>query len=276
MSEDREHEPREGLSRAEEHAVEEHLKLRAPAIYEVVRREGVEELQRPAGSLWWSGIAAGLAVSSSVYTQAFLYAALPDGAAWVPLITSFGYALGFLFVVLGRLQLFTEDTITVVLPLLAEPGLRKVLQAIRLWLIVFAANLVGTCLSAAFVYFGGVSGDGAATVLEIAAGHADRGFWATVAYGVPAGFLVAALVWTLPNAHGGGVLLIVIVSYVIALGGFAHVVVGSTESFLLVFAGQKGIFEAALFSIIPAFIGNVVGGTGLFAVIAYGQVREEL
>ena len=276
MSTDPEEPPEEGLSRAEEHAVAEHLKLRAPAIYEVVRREGIEELERPPSSLWWSGIAAGLAVSSSVYTKAFLQDALPADAQWVPLITSFGYALGFLFVVLGRLQLFTEDTITVVLPLLARPSVRRFVQAGRLWLIVFAANLIGTCLSAAFVHFAGVGAEQSGAIMEIATGHADRGFWATAAYGVPAGFLVAALVWTLPNAHGGGVLLIVIVSYVIALGGFAHVVVGSTESFLLVFAGESSLFGAAAHSILPAFLGNVAGGTGLFALIAYGQVREEL
>ena len=62
----------------------------------------------------------------------------------------------------------------------------------------------------------------------------------------------------------------------IALGDFTHVVAGGAETFLLVFAGQTGIGHALGGTIVPAPIGNIIGGTGLFALLAHAQVRQEL
>jgi hypothetical protein len=90
-------------------------RLPAPLIYEIVRRMGEEEMERPITSLWWSGVAAGLSISFSLLAQAILQAHLPD-SSWRPPLTSLGYPVGFLIVVLGRQQLFTENTITPVPP----------------------------------------------------------------------------------------------------------------------------------------------------------------
>jgi formate/nitrite transporter FocA (FNT family) len=108
-----------GISEQEVADVEEMSSPRTPVIYEVVRRLGDEEMERPAISLWWSGVAAGLSISFSLLAQAILQAHLPD-TAWRPLVSSFGYCVGFLMVVLGNQQLFTESTITVVLPLFKD------------------------------------------------------------------------------------------------------------------------------------------------------------
>ena len=91
-------------------------------VYEAVRQEGLHELDRSNSALAWSGIAAGLAMGFSLLTQAVLQSHLPD-TPWRPLLTKFGYAIGFLMVVLGRQQLFTENTLTVILPLLRKPRL---------------------------------------------------------------------------------------------------------------------------------------------------------
>src|SRR5690606_7339090 len=90
--------------------------VKTSVIYEVIRREGEHELQRSFSALWWSGVTAGLALSTSVLCKGFLAALLPD-APWAPLVSNFGYTLGFLIVILGRMQLFTENTITPVLSL---------------------------------------------------------------------------------------------------------------------------------------------------------------
>jgi formate/nitrite transporter FocA (FNT family) len=79
-------------------------------IYEIVRRLGDEEMDRPVFSLWWSGVAAGLSISFSLLTQAVLQAHLPP-APWTGVVTSLGYSVGFLMEVLGRQQLFTENTV---------------------------------------------------------------------------------------------------------------------------------------------------------------------
>src|SRR5205814_1431891 len=125
----------EEISEREAETVEKRSRLPAPLIYEIVRRMGEEEMARPATSLWWSGVAAGLSISFSLLAQAILQSHLPD-APWRSLVTSFGYCVGFLMVVLGRQQLFTENTITAVLPVMAEFNLGNLGRMLRLWAIV--------------------------------------------------------------------------------------------------------------------------------------------
>lgn len=87
--------------------VEEMSSPRTPVIYEVVRRLGDEEMDRPITSLWWSGVAAGLSISFSLLAEAVLQSYLPE-SSWRVLITSLGYCVGFVMAVLSRQQLFTE------------------------------------------------------------------------------------------------------------------------------------------------------------------------
>src|SRR6476620_2189198 len=121
-----------GITDEEVQDVEELATPRTPVIYEVVRRLGEEEMLRPATSLWWSGLAAGLSISFSLLAQAILETHLPD-VAWRSLVSSFGYSVGFIMVVLSRQQFFTENTLTVVLPVMAEPTLRNLALIARIW-----------------------------------------------------------------------------------------------------------------------------------------------
>jgi formate-nitrite transporter family protein len=98
------------------------------------------------------GVAAGLSISFSLLAQGVLYVHLPD-AIWRPLVTGFGYSVGFLMVVLSRQQLFTENTITVVLPVMKQFSLANLGRLGRLWSIVFAANMTGTLFAALFCTF---------------------------------------------------------------------------------------------------------------------------
>ncbi|HSN73245.1 MAG TPA: formate/nitrite transporter family protein [Steroidobacteraceae bacterium] len=256
--------------------VHEHMRLKAPVVYEVVRQGGVEELARPLRSLAWSGFAAGLAISTSVYAEAFLHAHLPD-TQWRALVENFGYCTGFLIVILGRMQLFTENTITVVLPLLADWSRRTLLSVGRLWTVVLVANMAGTLVSALLVMYVGIIGDQyLAASLEVSRHFADKSPLEILQLGIPAGFLVAALVWVMPSAKGSEFWLVMTLTYVIAIGDLAHVIAGSTEIFLLVLAGELPALGAVWQFLLPAFAGNVIGGTGLFALIAYAQVRQEL
>src|SRR4249919_1799513 len=138
-----------GISAGEVKDVEELATPRTPVIYEVVRRLGEEEMARPLTSLWWSGVAAGLSISFSLLAQAILQAHLPD-APWRPLVASFGYCIGFVMAVLSRQQLFTESTITAVLPLAKNFTFDNLGRTARLWAIVLAANLAGTLFAALF------------------------------------------------------------------------------------------------------------------------------
>ena len=99
--------------------VSAHTPLRPRLIHEIIREEGEAELRRPVSALAWSGLASGLSMGFSFLTQALLRSSLPD-EPWRHLIDSFGYSVGFIIVVLGRQQLFTESTLTAVLPVLVR------------------------------------------------------------------------------------------------------------------------------------------------------------
>jgi formate/nitrite transporter FocA (FNT family) len=261
---------------AARHGETPRLRLHSTVVYDTIRRDGEEELRRPLTSLWWSGVGAGLAISSSVVAEGVLHSHLPQ-ADWTVLISSFGYCVGFLIVVLGRLQLFTENTITAILPLLADTTRLRTLQTARLWGVVFLANLVGTAAAAGVSAALGIATDEQLRALiEVSLPLADKTAMETLLSGIPAGFLIAAMVWMLPSSQNFEFWVILVITYVIGIGGFSHVIAGSTEAFLLIFQSRLSVAEGLFGFLLPCLAGNVIGGTLLFALLAYGQVKEEI
>jgi formate/nitrite transporter FocA (FNT family) len=164
-----------------------------------------------------------------------------------------------------------------VLPIATHPTTRNLGRLIRLWSIVLAANLAGTLLVAALIETGIiVTPDIREASISVSLGVMRHDGLMTLLLGMPAGFLVAAIAWILPNARGSEFWVIVMITYVIAIGGFSHVVAGSAEAWLLWLAGKSSLHQAIAGFILPALAGNVIGGTGLFAVLAHGQVRGEI
>lgn len=265
------------LSHSERHQIEDRLKLRPVAVYELVRQEGEDELSRPINSLWWSGLAAGLSIGFSVFAQAAIRANLPD-TDWRPLVDSWGYAVGFLIVILGRQQLFTEITLTATLPVLARPSWRGHLALLRLWAIVFTANMIGTSVFGAAIAFDilGLPEISEAAIEISQEAIMEPGFAHTLLRGIAAGWLMATVVWLLPSAGRSGFLVIALLTYLIALFHLAHVVAGSVEAMALVFSGHLSFVDAVAGFYVPALIGNILGGATLFALISYGQVADEL
>lgn len=267
---------RSGITEEEIKDVEELATPRTPVIYEVVRRLGEEEMERPLTSLWWSGVAAGLSISFSLLSQAILTAHLPQ-SSWQPLVVSFGYCIGFIMAVLSRQQLFTESTITAVLPLAADVTGGNVTRMARLWAIVLAANLAGTLFAALFCTFTPVLSGGIYNgMLEISRDLLAYGWWEMVFRAVAAGFLMAAMVWLMPGAEGAQFHVITLMTWLIAVGGFTHIVAGSMEAYLLVFSGDWVWWRMIVDFMVPVLIGNMIGGTALFALIAYAQVMDEI
>lgn len=265
-----------GITEHEIEDVEEMSTPRTPVIYEVVRRLGEEEMQRPITSLWWSGVAAGLSISFSLLAQAILQAHLPD-APWRVLVVSFGYCVGFLMVILGRQQLFTESTITVVLPVLKNIGADGIWRMARLWTIVLVANVVGTFCAALFcLYTPVLPPELLQGMLNLSRPLLALDWWHMALHGITSGFLIAAMVWMLPSADGAKFAVITLMTYLIAVGGFTHVVAGSMEANMLVLAGDWEWWRMLGQFLLPVLIGNVVGGTALFALISYAQVMEEI
>jgi formate/nitrite transporter FocA (FNT family) len=255
--------------------VEEQVTPPTPVIYETVRRLGEEEMERPATSLWWSGLAAGLSISFSLLAQALLRQHLPD-TPWRELVAALGYPVGFLIVVLGRQQLFTETTITVVLPVMAEPR-RFAGAAARMWAIVLVANLAGTLLSALFISFTPViTADLRESMLEISQHGLAHDALQMGLRGITAGYLMAVMVWLLPAAGQAQFHVVAAVTWLIGAGGFTHIITGSVEGFLLLCAGRLELVQLLGQFMAPTLLGNIVGGTALFAVLSHAQVMKEI
>lgn len=266
-----------GISEAERHDAEALSAPPARVIYEVVRRQGDEELARPLGSIAWSGVAGGVTIMVSVIAQGALRHKLPADLPMRDVIAELGYSVGFLMVILGRMQLFTEQTVVAVLPVTAEPSWRKLAVAARLWGIVLAANLIGTLGAAAIIVFVHlVSPEILRSMLEVSGSLLRKTPLDLLSYGVPAGFIMASIAWIKAGMEGEHFWIVFVLTYTIALGDFAHVVAGSAEAFLLLCAGQVGLGQAVGGIIAPALVGNVIGGTGLFALLAHAQVRREM
>lgn len=249
---------------------------RAASVYEIIRVEGEAELTRRFHALWWSGLAAGLSIGFSFLTEAWLASALPN-ETWKPLIENLGYSVGFLIVILGHQQLFTENTLTAVLPVIARRSFHWLYVMLRLWATVLVANIVGCAIFALFVsQAGAVSTDVHGALTGIAQHMMANSPTEMFVKGIVAGWLIAALVWILPSVEGSEFPVILLITYLIALGDLTHVIAGSAEAIFLVIEGQISLQAAGLDFFLPTLAGNIVGGTVLFSVLSYVQVREEI
>lgn len=260
----------------EEKAIQDAGRLTSKMIYEVVRRDGDEELHRPFASLLWSGLTAGLLMSFSVLGEAIFRTYLPD-APWRFLVENLGYSFGFLLVILARMQLFTENTITTILPLVARRDMSCLMLVLRLWGLVLAANVVGAAVAGGFMVWSGTMSEPVMASIVDLSEHAT-GFAPGTAFlkAIPAGILVAAIVWMLPAQQGNEVILIIVITWLIAAGDFTHIIAGSVEMWVLVFAEMLGPRAAVFDFFLPVLAGNVAGGTAVFAFLAWGQVRAEV
>lgn len=262
------------LSESEIEQANETTSMTAKVVHEAIRIEGMEEIRRPAHSLWWSGLAAGLTMGCSMIGHGLLLAYLP-AAQWTHLVASFGYCLGFLFVTMGRQQLFTETTLTAMLPFLdgGQPG-RAI---VRFWALVFSANMVGTLLIAAAVTIPGVFDPGALKAFSyLGVQAAAPGFFNVLIKAIFAGWLIALMVWLMPAASSSRFFVIVAVTWLISVAKFSHVIAGSIETAFAAMVGDISWTDHVFGFLIPAFIGNSIGGVVFVALLNHAQVKQEI
>lgn len=249
--------------------------LPSAVIYEIIRREGEEELKRSNRSLIWSGVAAGLMMSFSVLGEAIFRTYLPE-VRHAYLIENIGYSFGFLLVIMGRLQLFTENTITTVFPVLASPRWQMFAATLRLWTIVLSANVVGAFAAAYVMHTGAISEEFRPAIQSLSEHATGMGAYDSFLRGIPAGILVAAMVWSMPQAHTGRFFVIFAFTWLIAAGDFTHIIAGSVEMAYLITGGDLSVGSALPGFFFPVLAGNIVGGTAIFTMIAYGQVVDDI
>ena len=271
-----EKEPSGHLSDDEMGAVAEKKAESDRVVHEAIRLQGQDELDRPILSLLLSAFAAGVGISVSVLAETFLKLRLPPTPA-SELVSSLGYSVGFVMVIIGNLQLFTEQTVTAVLPVATHPTLRNLGRLARLWALVLVGNMLGTLLAAGLMAWQVIlSAEQLAAAIDLSARLLEHDFTRTLLLAMPAGFLVGSIAWIRPSANSGEFWIVTIITYVIAIGSFSHVVAGAAEAWLLWLTGHASLGWALGGFILPALIGNIIGGTGLFALLAHGQVRHEI
>jgi formate/nitrite transporter FocA (FNT family) len=248
----------------------------ARVIHEIIREDGEKALKRSIRAMAWSGFGAGLSMGFSFFVMAVIRSALPD-APWRILVAGFGYTIGFLIVVLGRQQLFTESTLTAVLPFLTRKDMKTFYKMVRLWTVVFATNIVGTYLFAFLISHGGLFSPEVNEALKgIALEALHDSFWPMLVKAMLAGWLIALMVWLIPGAGPSRLILIVIITYVVAIAHFSHIIAGSVEAAYNVFTGVIGIDGYLTHFMLPTLIGNMIGGVSLVAILNHAPIREEL
>lgn len=262
------------LSPAEQRDVLERTPPRVALLHEIIRSAGQEELKRNIATLTWSAVAAGLTMGFSFLARGVLHRHM-EGLPAAYLVEGFGYTFGFLAVIIARQQLFTENTLTAVLPVMTKPSLHNLGRLLRLWSVVLGGNLLGATIFAyGLLHLQQFDQATQNAFLAVGGELMDNSAWSMFTKGVLAGWIIAMMVWMMAATERSRLAIIVICTYVIAIGGFTHIVVGASEAMYMVFAGHATLAEAAFRFALPTLAGNVVGGSLIFAMISHAQVRS--
>lgn len=260
------------LTERQREEAEERTSVSVDVVHEAIRHDGLEELNRPVSALAWSGFAAGLSMGFSFVAQAVFQACLPD-QPWRPMIVRLGYPVGFLIVIIGRQQLFTENTLTAIIPLLARRNVPTLVSVAKLWAVVLVANLFGAHLFAWVVatttmFKPPVQG----AMLSLAQHAVQISFGTAVLRGIFAGWLIALVVWMLAAIDSGRIAVIVILTYLVGLADLTHIIAGAVEVLFLPMVGARSWLNVAWGYLLPTLLGNIIGGVSLTAAVNHAQV----
>jgi formate/nitrite transporter FocA (FNT family)/nucleotide-binding universal stress UspA family protein len=230
-----------------------------------------EELTSGRQELFFSGVAAGLAITITF----LLYASMTASTGGDPVVSVLLYPIGFIYIIIGGYQLYTENTLPPVA--LTLERLASVTSLLRNWLIVLAGNFTGGLIGAAVLAWGGVFSPDAAIAAESIAAKGLEEAWLDLFFkGAFAGLIVAGVVWVEYAARDTiSRLVVVYLAFLcIPLGNLYHVVVSFTEALYLVFVTNQAVISPITEFVLPVLLGNTVGGVVLVTVVNYYQTSE--
>lgn len=255
---------------------EDRLPSRAMAIHEHIRQDGEKEMERDAMALLWSAIAAGLSMGASLLAKGIFHVQLED----VPggfLLENLGYTFGFIIVIMARQQLFTENTVTAVLPVMQNPTLGNFGLLMRLWSVVLLGNIIGTGVAAwAFEHMPIFDEETRDAFVKIGMDVMKNTPTEMFSNAIISGWLIATMVWMFPAAGAAKIVVIILMTWLIALGDTTHIVVGSVEILYLVFNGTLHWSDFFWPFALPTLAGNICGGTFIFALMSHAQIRNDM
>lgn len=255
---------------------EDRLPSGAMAIHEHIRQDGQKELERDGMALFWSAVAAGLSMGASLLAKGIFHVNLV-GVPGNFLLENLGYTFGFIIVIMARQQLFTENTVTAVLPVMQHPTASNFMLLIRLWGIVLLGNIIGTALAAtAFEYMPIFDDATRKAFYDIGMDVMEKSPGEMFANAIISGWIIATMVWMFPAAGSAKIFIIVLMTWLVAVGDLTHIVVGSVEILYLVFNGSLHWSEFLWPFALPTLAGNICGGTFIFALISHAQIRNDM
>lgn len=253
-------------------------RLTAPQIFDAAKENARGEVRRSSRTLAFSGLAGGLVMGLTGLSVAAVRAVLGNGP-WQEFVSYLFYPTGFIAVIIGRAQLFTENTLYPVLLILDERKQRRryIVETLRLWSVVFAANVLGAFAFAVLVMqTGAVPGNVSRELINLGrsavSGTASHFFWS----GIIGGWLIALVAWVVTASHWtiGQLAMIWLLTFVVGIARLSHCIATSGEILSAVVSGvlsPGNYFHWLLF----ATLGNIVGGVIMVSVLNYGQVRLE-
>jgi formate/nitrite transporter FocA (FNT family) len=241
--------------------------------------EGERRLARDTPALAATGFAGGVDVFFSILllaiTSGALHATLPEPTAHV--LASLTFGVGFVFITLGRAELFTENFLVPVSAVVARRGSSRSL--VRMWVVTAVANFGGLALFAAFFSVDGVVAgetlDAAGTMADTLA---ERSFWPAFLSAVAAGTIMTLFTWVVAAAESvtARALASLIIGFALAAPSLNHAIVGFGELIFGLFAGTTAATWGDLVRIVAiAILGNMVGGIGLVFTTRLTQVHGE-
>ncbi|MGS0635877.1 formate/nitrite transporter family protein [Citrobacter sp. VF227] len=255
---------------------EDRLPSRAMAIHEHIRQDGEKEMERDAMALLWSAIAAGLSMGASLLAKGIFHVQL-EGVPGGFLLENLGYTFGFIIVIMARQQLFTENTVTAVLPVMQNPTLGNFGLLMRLWSVVLLGNIIGTGVAAwAFEHMPIFDEETRDAFVKIGMDVIKNTPIEMFSNAIISGWLIATMVWMFPAAGAAKIVVIILMTWLIALGDTTHIVVGSVEILYLVFNGTLHWSDFLWPFALPTLAGNICGGTFIFALMSHAQIRNDM
>jgi formate/nitrite transporter FocA (FNT family) len=238
-----------------------------------------EEVTSGGRELFFSGVAAGLAITITF----MLYVSLTAATDSHPILSVLLYPLGFIYIIIGGYQLYTENTLPPVA--LTLERLASLPTLLRHWGIVLAGNFTGGAFGAIVLSYGGVFSEESVVdaAIYVSSGGLDVGFWPLFFKAAMAGLIVAGVVWVgFASTNSVTRLVVVYLAFLaIPLGNLYHVVVSFTEVLYLLFAQNLGLYSGITLVggltdfVLPVLLGNTIGGVVLVTIVNYFQTSEE-
>lgn len=237
----------------------------------------MREHNRSNKNLFLSAISAGLEVGFSVFLMASIFSLFNNVVhpSVLHILLALAYPLGFIFVVIGKSELFTEHTTLAVIPVLNRDATIKSL--LILWGVIYTGNLLGG-------YFFGLvlsilperlNAIDNGAFYSLAKKLTDHPWYIILGSGILAGWLMGLLSWLVTSSQEtiSRIIIITLITSVIGIGGLHHSIVGSIEVFTATLTSNELGWKEYIHVQTWATIGNIIGGVVFVAFVKFSHVK---